>query len=346
MQHFILFLSTIFFVLIFSFFNKQNKSDQIKPTLRVFGYSSFISKYGPGTELKELFEKSCDCHVDYIEGADSGILLQRIKLEGSTLGADLVIGFDQFDLQKALSEIKWRKLDFSQLELDQIIKPALNNSYFVPFDWGIMAFVGRKDDPLIPPRSLTDLLKPQYKRKFALQDPRTSSPGMQFLAWIKKAFSDEEYKKYIEQIIDQAHSFSPTWSVSYGLFVKKQVNYVLSYTTSPLYHLISEKNSNYFAIPFSEKHPVQFEFSGIPADCRNCEKAEEFINLMLSEEGQKIIMNKNYMYPVLKSVRAGTPFEPLMALEKLIPFEIPSASDIEDLFQNWSEARKGIRFAK
>jgi thiamine transport system substrate-binding protein len=346
MQHFILFLSTVFFVLIFSFFNKQNKSDLAKPTLRVFGYSSFISKFGPGTELKEIFEKTCDCQVDFIEGADSGILLQRIKLEGSTLGADLVIGFDQFDLQKALSEIKWRKLDFSQLELDEVIKPALNNNYFVPFDWGIMAFVGRKDESIAPPKNLSDLLKPQYKRKFALQDPRTSSPGMQFISWVKKSFGDEEYKKFIEQVIDQAHSFSPSWSTSYGLFVKKQVHFVFSYVTSPLYHLLNEKNSNYFAIPFTEKHPVQFEFAGIPADCRNCDKAEQFINLMLSEEGQKIIMNKNYMYPVMKSVRVGTPFEDQENLYKLISFEIPSVNDIEALVKDWSEVRKGNKLAK
>lgn len=345
MQHFIIFISTIFFVLIFSFFNKQNKSDIAKPTVRIFGYSSFISKFGPGNELKEIFEKNCDCVVDFIEGADSAILLQRIKLEGGTLGADLVIGFDQFDLQKALSEVKWRKLDFSQMDLDEVVKPALNNSYFAPYDWGVMSFVGRKDDTLTPPKNLQDLLKPQYKRKFALQDPRTSSPGMQFLAWIKKSMSEEEYKKYLEQIIDQAHSFSPSWTTAYGLFIKKQVHYVFSYMTSPIYHQLIEKNSNYYALPFPEKHPVQVEFAGIPADCRQCEKAEQFINLMMSDEGQKIIMNKNFMFPVLTSIKQGTLFNDIN-VKNVISFEIPSVNDIESLIGDWSEVRKGNRLAK
>lgn len=346
MQHFILFLSTVFFLLIFSFFNKQNKLEQVKSTVRIFGYSSFISKFGPGPELKEIFEKTCDCQVDFIEGADSAILLQRIKLEGNTLGADLVIGFDQFDLQKALSEVKWRKLDFSQLEIDGVVKPALNNSYFVPYDWGVMAFVGRKDDSVMPPKTLMDLLKPQYKKKFALQDPRTSSPGMQFVSWVKKSFNDEEYKKYLEQIMDQAHSFSPSWTTSYGLFIKKQVHFVFSYITSPLYHLLVEKNSNYFAIPFAEKHPIQFEFAGIPADCRQCDKAEQFINLMLSDEGQKIIMNKNFMFPILESVRKGTPFDNILDFKNLISFEIPSINDIESLLKDWSEVRKGNKLVQ
>lgn len=345
MQHFIIFISTIFFVLIFSFFNKQNKSDIAKPTVRVFGYSSFISKFGPGSELKEIFEKSCECNVDFIEGADSAILLQRIKLEGSTLGADLVIGFDQFDLQKALSEVKWRKIDFSQLDLDEVVKPALTNSYFVPYDWGVLSFVGRKDDSVVGPKNLHDLLKPQYKRKFALQDPRTSSPGMQFLYWLKKTQTEEEYRKFLEQIIDQAHSFSPSWTTSYGLFIKKQVHYVFSYMTSPIYHQLVEKNSNYFALSFPEKSPVQIEFAGIPADCRQCEKAEQFINLMMSEEGQKVIMNKNFMFPVIPSVKVGTPFNDVNT-KNIIPFEIPSVNDIEALLSDWAEVRKGNKLAK
>lgn len=345
MQHFIIFISTIFFVLIFSFFNKQNRSEATKPTVRIFGYSSFISKFGPGNELKEIFEKTCDCNVDFIEGADSAMLLQRIKLEGGTLGADLVIGFDQFDLQKALSEVKWRKIDVSQLELDEVVRPALTNNYFVPYDWGILSFVGRKEESSSEPKNLHDLLKPQFKRKFGLQDPRTSSPGMQFLYWIKKSQTDEEYKKFLEQIIDQAHSLSPSWTTSYGLFIKKQVHFVFSYVTSPVYHQLVEKNSNYYALNFPEKSPVQVEFSGIPADCRQCEKAELFINLMMSEEGQKIIMNKNFMFPVIPSVKVGTPFNDIN-IKNIIPFEIPSVNDIEALLSDWTEVRKGNKLAK
>ncbi|NUM57124.1 MAG: thiamine ABC transporter substrate-binding protein [Bdellovibrionaceae bacterium] len=346
MQQFIIFISTIFFVLIFSFFKKQSSMEAHKSVVRIFGYSSFISKYGPGEELKKIFEEKCDCQVDFIEASDAGILLQRVKLEGSTLGADLVIGFDQFDLQKALSEIKWRKIDLTQIDINPMIKGSLNNEYFVPYDWGVLSFVTRKEDMAVAPKSLQDLLKPHFKRKLALQDPRTSSPGMQFLYWIKKSFNESDYANFLQQIIEQAHSFSPSWSTAYGLFIKKQAPYVFSYTTSPIYHQIVEKNNQYQALYFTEKHPIQVEFMGIPSDCKECEKAEDFVNLMLTDQGQKIIMNKNFMYPVVKDVVKGTIFESNDDLVQNTFFEIPSVTEVESLLKEWSDARKGKKVAK
>ena len=66
------------------------------PTLRVFGYESFVTQAGVG--LKQMFEKDCQCRVEFFSGPDSGILLQRLKIEGESLGADLIIGLDQFDI--------------------------------------------------------------------------------------------------------------------------------------------------------------------------------------------------------------------------------------------------------
>ena len=346
MQHFIIFIFSIFFVLVLSFFNRKAVVDEAQKTLRVYGYSSFTSKLGPGFDLKKKFELTCNCRVEFVEAADSGVLLQRIKLEGATLGADLVIGLDQYDLQKALSEINWRKLDFSQLDIDEIIRPALSNSYFVPFDWGVIAFVGRKEDPLPAPKSLRDLTKSIYKNKIALMDPRTSSPGMQFLSWVYDSMGKDEGEKYLEQIMNQAHSFSPSWSTAYGFFSKRQVSYVLSYLTSPLYHQLIEHNNSIEAFTFTEKHPIQFEFAGIPLDCKECTLAEEFINLMLSDEGQKIIMNKNFMFPVIKSAQVGTPFEPLSKFNHLAQFKIPSVSDVDFLIKSWTSIRRGEKNAK
>lgn len=346
MQHFIIYIFSIFFLLVFSFFNRKTTVDDTQKVLRVYGYSAFTSKLGPGFDLKKKFEQICGCRVEYVEAADSGVLLQRIKLEGATLGADLVIGLDQYDLQKALSEINWRKLDFSQLEIDEIIRPALANSYFVPFDWGIIAFVGRKEDPLPTPKSLKDLIKPVYKNKIALMDPRTSSPGMQFLSWIYDSFGKDEGERYLAQMMNQAHSFSPSWSTAYGLFSKRQVSYVLSYLTSPLYHQLVENNFSIEAFRFSEKHPIQFEFAGIPLDCKECTLAEEFINLMLSDEGQKIIMNKNFMFPVVKSAMIGTPFQQLSQFNQLSQFKIPSISDVDFLIKSWTSIRRGEKNGK
>ncbi|HOZ87416.1 MAG TPA: hypothetical protein PL029_06645, partial [Bacteroidia bacterium] len=90
------FTVAIFTLLFIAHINKNQTfliRDQ-KTTLKIFTYASFSSKWGPGPILKEMFEKTCDCRVEYLDGSDSGILLQRLKIEGEKLGADLVIGLD------------------------------------------------------------------------------------------------------------------------------------------------------------------------------------------------------------------------------------------------------------
>src|SRR6478752_3573204 len=140
MKNFIVFIAVVFLGLFLALLNRTetNTSAGSMPTLRVFGYSSFTGKFGPGPSLKAEFEKTCNCKLEFIEGSDSGILLQRLKIEGESLGADLVIGLDQFDISKATAEQQWRKMNLGDLNVYDVVKPALANKFFVPYDWGAL----------------------------------------------------------------------------------------------------------------------------------------------------------------------------------------------------------------
>lgn len=343
MKHFIFFIAFIFLGLFLAVLNKtqQGGAGSGLPTVRVFGYSSFTGRWGPGPLLKEEFEKNCQCKIEFIEGSDSGILLQRLKIEGESLGADVVIGLDQFDLSKAMAEQAWRKLNIGNLDVYENIKPALQNSFFVPYDWGALTFVARTGEIEKLPESIDDLLQANLAKQISLEDPRTSSPGMQFMHWVIREKGEEEGFKFIAKMMDQVHSYSPTWSAAYGLFTNKQTKMAYSYVTSPLYHQIEEKKQGFIALSFKEALPVQFEFVGIPEFCRHCDLAEKFVNLMLSPQGQKIIMHKNYMFPVTKGVVDNTPFAPLMNVKVQEKFEVLSASEVDRLLKKWTDIRRG-----
>jgi thiamine transport system substrate-binding protein len=344
MKHFIFFVTTVFVLLFIAFINKNQTflvRDQ-KPTVKIFTYASFSSKWGPGPVLQDMFEKTCDCHLEFLDGSDAGILLQRLKIEGEKLGADLVIGLDQYDLQKAVVESNWRTLEFSNLDIDPQVKTALKNEFFVPYDWGVLTFIAKvkSDEKNPPPLGLDQLLEKQYAQKIAMQDPRTSSVGLQFVMWILKTKGEEEGFRYLAQMMKQAHSFSPSWATSYGLFKSGQADLVFSYTTSPLYNQIEEKNSNFRGLEMVEPNPVQVEFAGIPTSCRSCDLAEKFLNLMLSPEGQKVIMEKNYMLPVVKKAAEGTVFEKLPVPFRLMDIQFPTVTEIDRILKRWSDLRR------
>src|SRR5689334_18502104 len=65
-----------------------------KPTLTVYTYESFVGEYGPGQALKKAFEAGCDCTLAFVSAEDGGALYGKLKLEGASTKADVVVGLD------------------------------------------------------------------------------------------------------------------------------------------------------------------------------------------------------------------------------------------------------------
>ncbi|MEZ0393071.1 MAG: thiamine ABC transporter substrate-binding protein [Pseudobdellovibrionaceae bacterium] len=343
MKNFLIFLLLIFGGLFSAIVLKKNSDSgkDTRPVLKVFAASSFISQWGPGPWLKEAFEKTCECRVEFQDGADSTILLQRLKSEGRTGGADVVLGFDQYDLELAQQGIEWRKLSLEDVDFDERVRSVLVRSPLVPYDWSLLSFVVRKSDFSVLPKKLDDLMKPELRGQIVMEDPRTSSPGLQFLLWLIQLKGEEKAFQFLAAFNQQLHSYAPSWSTAYGLFQKAQVKTTFSYVTSPVYHLVEDKSTDVIALEMAEGHPAQFEFGGVPATCRNCELAERFLALVLSKEGQKVIMEKNYMFPVVNGVQEGTVFASIPKYKMTELSVIPSVSDRERILKKWAALRRG-----
>ena len=67
---------------------------QTKNRLTVYTYSSLVGKYGPGKAIEERFEAVCGCDVVFVTAEDAGSLLGRLRLEGDSTKADIVLGLD------------------------------------------------------------------------------------------------------------------------------------------------------------------------------------------------------------------------------------------------------------
>lgn len=341
MKHFLLFIGVVFFGLFLAVFAKNSReaSKEAKPVLRVFAASSFIAQWGPGPWLRNQFEQTCGCRVEFFDGADSTILMQRLKSE-SHQGADVVLGFDQYDLEMAKAGFEWKTLKTEGLNFLEQVKPALSQGEFAPYDWGILSFVFRKSQLQQFPKNLDDFLKPDWKGKIAMADPRTSSPGLQFFLWLVQLRGEEGAFNYLKKFNPQVKAYSTSWSMAYGMFTKNQADTVFSYTTSPVYHKVEEKNADIVAVELDEGHPMQFEFVGIPANCKQCDLADKFVALILSPEGQKVIMEKNYMFPVIQGVKDGTVFGEIPPYRTVPWGNIPNSTDRERLLKKWSALRR------
>ena len=340
MKHFIFFIIFIFVGLAVFHYQKDDSGKNIEDKkIHVYASSSFIAKWGPGPALKELFEKQNIFKVEFIESPDMTMTLQKIGFESENSQADVVIGLDQFDISRLAGKIKWKNIDrYKTSTYVNEINLVANEKTFVAYDWSPMSFVGRKTLK-VNINSLKDLMVPELKNRIAFEDPRTSSPGLQLLVWIFETRPADDAVRLLKGMIAQSHSFSPSWSAAYGLFKNNQADLVFSYITSPIYHRVEEKDDQYLSVETQEPLPVQVEFAGIPANCKNCEAAEMFVNFMLTEEAQKIIMSKNYMLPVLDHVKEGTVFDALKVY-KTLPVKFFEQSKLDKWINTWAEIRK------
>ncbi len=265
-----------------------------KPRLVVYTYDSFVSEWGPGPQIEPAFEARCDCDVEFVGLEDGVSMLNRLRLEGRNTRADLLLGIDTSLTAVARATGLFVPHD---LELKSSALPQpWTDELFLPYDYGYFAFVYNRERIERPPTSLAQLVENPQGPTLLLQDPRTSTPGLGLLLWVKKVYGDrarEAWAKLAPRVV----TVSKGWSEAYGLFLKGEADMVLSYSTSPAYHLIAEQDSRFAAARFAEGHYQQIEVAGIVAGSDRQALAREFLEFMLSEAFQRVIPTTNWMYP-------------------------------------------------
>lgn len=274
-----------------------------KPELVVYTYDSFASEWGPGPQIKAEFEKTCNCTLTFV-GLESSVgILSRIKFEGESTKADVALGLDT-----SLMAVAKETGLFVEHGLETRGKLALpadvgfwNDDSFVPFDWGYFAFNYDTSRLANAPTSFDALLDADNDLKIVIQDPRTATPGLGLMLWVNAVYGDkapEAWAKLAPKLV----TVTKGWWDAYSMFLEGEADMVLSYSTSPAYHLIAEGKDNYAAAEFDEGHYMQVEVAGVLKSSKKPALARLFLQKLLEKEMQSILPTTNWMYP---SAQAG-----------------------------------------
>lgn len=307
------------------------------PVLRILAYDTFAGLSGPGPKLVEEFETNCQCRVEIWSGGDAGQLVEQLKIRQHAASIDLIIGLDQLTLPQAEKEWAWKTSSDLSIEWVEGVQP---DGAFVPFDWAPLTFIYREGE-IKPPQDWQDLAKPEYKRALSIPDARTSTAGRQFLFAIFATAGEAAVADFLQSLRPNLLSVPASWSESYGLFQRGQVQLTFSYVTSLVYHREVEHKVGFRAAIFSSGHPRQIEYMAISDRCVSCDLAKKFIQLMLSPSGQRQIMKANYMFPVLKGIVEQSAYAnlPILPSFKRSPFNEFFANE-SDLLGIWARALK------
>ncbi len=267
----------LFFFLIFSL--------QTNAALRVLTYSSMLDKGGLGETLARS-AKEKNIPIEFISSKDfSGMLgtLRRLQREKKQ-SIDIVLGLNESNYQSALQE---KLISEGKVFEEATFSVLVNKKTFPEKDW---------------PRSWNEV-KTKLAGKLLVQDPRTSEVGLNWLlnATTLRNLSLEDAKKIPKKIFS-------TWSASFEAFEAGMAPAIWTYSTSAAFYRCSNNKDaeNFVNLPLP-LYPKDKNFvaavarSGVQTSAQQqiaSSKANKFIELLLSEEIQKHIWQKNWMFPV------------------------------------------------
>lgn len=321
-----------------------------KPELVIYAYDSFLAQGGLGPEILPIFEKTCACRVRALPSGDGGQLLSRLKIdsERGKPTAQVVVGLDQHLWEQARGLIepwdRWRPRGYEKIPRDLQVEEG-----FLPWDYGVFALMADRkllrEQKLDAPRSLHDLSRAALKRKFILEDPRTSTPGLAFVLFAHQAIGAAGVVEFWKSLRGQWLTLAPGWDSAYGLFLKGEAPLVWSYVTSQAYHREhGDSEGRYEAVLFEEGQPIQIEgaalVKGAVGSPEKLKLARDFLEFLISRAVQERVPRKNWMYPVVQGTRLPPSFEALPKSRKLL--RTPrQAEAVKTALAQWSRAVEG-----
>ncbi len=286
-------------------------------TLTIYTYDSFAADWGPAPAVKKAFEAQCGgCEVNFVALDDGVSILNRLRLENGNSKADIVLGLDNNLLAEAK---KTGYLVEHSVDTSHVTIPGgWQDKTFVPYDFSYFAFVYNKEKLANPPKSLKELVEQRDDLKIIYQDPRTSTPGQGFMLWMKSVYGDDVVQAW-QKIATKTVTVTKGWSEAYSMFLEGEADMVLSYTTSPAYHIIAENDQRFAAANFSEGHYTQVEVAAKVKGSAHPELADQFMQFILSDKFQSAMPTGNWMYPVT-DIKLPQGYESLTVPAKALSF--------------------------
>ena len=157
-----------------------------RPVLTVYTYDSFTAEWGPGPVIEAAFEESCGCDLQFVAAGDGAALLARLQLERERTEADIVLGLDGNLAEAARADGPVRRTRDRRRSSICRSPGTIRCSCPMIGAGSPLSRLSRCPGARRPSAELasSDLT-------VVIQDPRSSTPGLGLVMWIKAAYGDE-----------------------------------------------------------------------------------------------------------------------------------------------------------
>jgi thiamine transport system substrate-binding protein len=264
-------------------------------------------------ELIEAFEAETGLTLTIRRGGDAVEALNQAILTVDNPQGDVFFGVDDATLSRALAAELFEAYEASGLDRvpaelridpDHRVTPIDHGSVCVNYDAEWFETEG------IPaPDSLDDLADPGYRGLLVVQNPASSTPGLNFVMATIAEYGEDGWLDYWQRLRDNDVVVTSGWTEAYygrfsGPSSEGDRPLVTSYGTSPPFEVDDSG-------PLPDSAPTgvieatcirQIEFAGILSNAANPEGAERLIDFLLSDAFQAEIPLSMYVFPAVDTV--------------------------------------------
>ncbi len=299
-------------------------------------------------EVIATFEQEHNARVTFLKAGDAGEMLNKAILSKDNPLADVLYGVDNTFLSRALAEElfePYRSPLLSRVPTSFVLDKEYR---MLPVDWGDVCLNYDKswfdNKGLVPPSSLEDLIKPEYKGLTVVENPATSSPGLAFLLTTIGHFGEDGYLKYWRDLRANQVAVENGWSEAYyNRFTaagKGDRPIVVSYATSPAAEVYyGERESPPTGAVIAPGTCFrQVEFVGVLKGSKRRKLARAFVDWMLDRGFQEDIPLHMWVFPVNKDAQLPPVFK--FAQQAQEPVTIPPeqiAARREEWIAAWTQ---------
>ena len=295
-------------------------------------------------EVKRAFEEESGLKLKILKAGDAGEVVTRALLTAGNPEGDVLFGFDNNLLARALAGDvfePYRPPDLATVDPALVLDPEHRatpvdrGDVCLNYDKGWYASRG-----ITPPRRLADLTLPRYRDQLVVENPATSTPGLAFMLATIAEFGDG-WKDYWSKLRANGVLVVDGWEDAYysrfsgSAGSKGNRPVVVSYASSPPAEVI-------FAKPRPSTAPTgvveascfrQIEFAGVLRGARNPEGARKLVDFMLSKRFQEDIPLQMFVFPARTDAVLPPEFE-RFAVVPAHPLDLPPA-EIDQNRESW-----------
>ncbi len=245
------------------------------------------------------------------KGGDANEIVNRAVLNAGNPEGDVLFGIDNLTLARTRGKGVFE--EYAAARRDRVpadIRADLGDSREVtPIDYGYVALNFDRAAGS-PPARFEDLTTAAWRGKLVVEDPATSSPGLQFLATTVAHFGETgayTWKDYWRDLRRNDALVVDGWEAAYNTHFSRNGGdrpLVVSYTTSPAAEVffsegkLSEPPTSN-VVPAGTKLFRQVEAAGILQGTKQPELAREFVDFLLSDEVQAQIPETMFVYSAI-----------------------------------------------